>query len=172
MIILRRPRAIEEDGSDLGNADVGTNALHLRAYDTLVEIAPFFQTPESHPCGNARGPPANPYARIDSTAYFTLCVDSEQEKQSLRPTKPRFRATLFWRVRQAKLEGKDHRRASLNQCQGAASDQFFPSTTYVSGTDTRQIPQCTPTLSQIARGSRRSAGETLEMTSKLDDERR
>ncbi len=41
--ILHRLRAIEENGSDLGNADVGTNALHLRAYDALVEISPFFK---------------------------------------------------------------------------------------------------------------------------------
>ena len=43
MTLLRHLRAIEEGGSDLGNADTETNGLHLRVYDALIEIPPSFQ---------------------------------------------------------------------------------------------------------------------------------
>lgn len=43
MTLLRHLRAIEEGGSDLSNADAETNALHLRVYDALIQIAPSFR---------------------------------------------------------------------------------------------------------------------------------
>ena len=45
--LLYRLRAIEEAGSELGNADAKTNLLHLEVYDSLIAIAPSFRR-QSH----------------------------------------------------------------------------------------------------------------------------